>query len=80
MLGPLREMFPFKHWKEGEGQFLGKYLKQEADGGIVITQTEYAQQMQGLEISRERRRAKDAEVTEDERRQMRGSSEDSIGL
>ncbi|CAE7255667.1 RE1 [Symbiodinium sp. CCMP2592] len=50
VLAPLREMFPFKHWKEGEGQFLGKYLKQEADGGILVTQKEYAQEMKGIRV------------------------------
>ncbi|CAE7833538.1 rluD [Symbiodinium sp. KB8] len=30
----LREMFPFKHWKVGKAEFLGKWLEQQNDGSI----------------------------------------------
>ena len=73
VIKPLKEMFPFKHWKSGEGQFLGKYLKQQADFSITITQAEYAAQLKAIEISRERRRQKGEPITESERQQMRGA-------
>ena len=73
VVGPLKEMYPFKHWKVGEGEFLGKYLKQEPDGSIKITQHAYAQQFRALSISRERRRNKSDAITEEERTQMRGA-------
>ncbi|CAE7519486.1 zdhhc15, partial [Symbiodinium sp. CCMP2456] len=69
---PLKDMFPFKHWKVGSGEFLGKQLKQQADGSITISQKSYAQQQKGLEISPERRREKHELITEEERQQMRG--------
>ncbi|CAE7907146.1 RE1, partial [Symbiodinium necroappetens] len=69
---PLKELFPFKHWKVGSGEFLGKQLQQQADGSIKISQCSYAQQQQGLNISRERKRDKHEPITEDERQQMRG--------
>ena len=72
VIKPLKEMFPFKHWKVGHGEFLGKQLKQQADGSIIISQGEYATQQRGLEISRERRREKSEKISEDETQQMRG--------
>ena len=69
---PLKKLFPFKHWKVGSGEFLGKQLQQQADGSIKISQCSYAQQQQGLNISRERKRDKHEPITEDERQQMRG--------
>ncbi|CAE7298082.1 GIP [Symbiodinium sp. CCMP2592] len=72
VLEPLRKMFPFKHWKTGSGDFLGKQLQQQADSSIRISQCEYAKQLKGISLSRERRREKEESVTEDERRQMRG--------
>ena len=72
VLKPLRSMFHFKHWKSGAGEFLGKKLEQKPDGSIVIDQCEYARQVKGIDICRERRREKSEPITEDERRQMRG--------
>ncbi|CAE7239733.1 TY1B-A [Symbiodinium sp. CCMP2592] len=72
VIKPLKEMFPFKHWKVGQGEFLGKQLKQQTDGSIIISQGEYAAQQRGLEISRERRREKSEKISEEERAQMRG--------
>ncbi|CAE7666546.1 GIP [Symbiodinium sp. CCMP2456] len=72
VLQPLRSMFPFKHWKVGAGEFLGKQLEQKPDGSIVISQGEYARQVKGIDMCRERRREKSEPVTEDERRQLRG--------
>ena len=69
---PLKKLFPFKHWKVGSGEFLGKQVQQQADGSIKISQCSYAQQQQGLNISRERKRDKQEPITEDERQQMRG--------
>ncbi|CAE7879526.1 GIP, partial [Symbiodinium microadriaticum] len=72
VLKPLREMYPFKHWKVGKGEFLGKMLEQQSDGSICIQQSEYAKQFKGLDLSRLRRREKSDKVTEEERTQMRG--------
>ncbi|OLQ02761.1 Copia protein [Symbiodinium microadriaticum] len=72
VLKPLRNMFPFKHWKTGSGDFLGKKLEQQPDGSIKISQCDYARQMKGIDLSRSRRREKTEAVSEDERRQMRG--------
>ena len=72
LLGKLRQRFPFKHWKEREGEFLGRYIKQCDNGEILIGQEEYASKLKPIEIARERRRQKDSAVTEAERRQLRG--------
>ena len=37
VLKPLRNTFPFKHWKTGSGDFLGKKLEQQPDGSIRIS-------------------------------------------
>ncbi|CAE7838462.1 GIP [Symbiodinium sp. CCMP2592] len=68
----LKAMFPFKHWKMKEGEFLGKTLQQQSDGSIRIHQREYAKQLKGLSLSRERRRELSESVSEEERRQLRG--------
>ena len=72
LLGKLRQRFPFKHWKEREGEFLGRYIKQCDNGEILVSQEEYASKLKPIEIGRERRRQKDSVVTESERRQLRG--------
>lgn len=68
----LRDKYPFKHWKVGGGSFLGRELKQLDDGTIVCGQKEYAQKVETIRISKDRRKEKDSEVTEKERRQLRG--------
>ncbi|CAE7563942.1 TY1B-PL [Symbiodinium natans] len=70
---PLRQMFPFKHWKTQQGEFLGKWLEQQSDGSIKISQEQYASSAKGIEISKERRREKSELVDESERQQMRAA-------
>ena len=69
----LREMFPFKHWKVGKAEFLGKWLEQQNDGSIKVSQEQYASELQSLVISQERRRQKEERVTESERQNMRAA-------
>ena len=38
ILEPLRKRFPFKHWKVGEAEFLGRKLKQKEDFSIECDQ------------------------------------------
>ena len=38
----LRNKYPFKHWVEKEGSFLGRKLKQHGDFSITIDQKDYA--------------------------------------
>ena len=68
----LKNRYPFKHWKTGGGMFLGRRLYQNDDYSIVCDQKEYAEQVQTIKISKERRRQKDEPVTEPERRKLRG--------
>lgn len=72
VLDKLRDAFPFKHWKSGQGEFLGRHLKQQNDGSIVISQQEYSSKLQTTEISRERRREKHGKLTEKEISKLRG--------
>lgn len=69
----LREMFPFKHWKTGSGEFLGKWLEQQKDGSIKISQEQYASSLQSVVIKQERRREKDQKLTEQEKGEMRAA-------
>ena len=64
--------FRLKHWKSGQGEFLGRHLKQQNDGSIVISQQEYSGKLQTTEISRERRREKHGKLTEKEISKLRG--------
>ena len=67
----LKGLYPFKHWKEGSGEFLGKVLKQEASGEIVISQMEYATELKGIHMSAARKKERGESVTDEERQQMR---------
>ena len=51
ILKPLKEKYPFKHWHEKKGNFLGRWLEQLPNGDITIQQTEYAKSVKGIEIS-----------------------------
>ena len=68
---PLQKKYPFKHVKVGEGEFLGKMLKQNSDYSISITQRDYAEAVTCIPISKERRKHKDQETTEQEKGQLR---------
>lgn len=72
VLSKLKQRYPFKHWKVGSGMFLGRRLNQLEDFSIVCDQKEYAEQVQTIHISKERRRQKQMPVTESERRKLRG--------
>ena len=71
VLKRLREMFPFKHFKKREGEFLGRHLRQDKEFAIHVSQKEYSESLECLKLSRERRRQREAAVSEDERKQMR---------
>jgi hypothetical protein len=67
-----KTLYPFKTWKVSEGEFLGKYLKQEKNFDIVISQQNYAANMKVLTIGKERRKQKDQPCTEEEKSALRG--------
>eukprot|EP00435_Cladocopium_sp_Y103_P013790 s2127_g3.t1 len=50
----LRERFPFRKWRTGEGEFLGTMYKQLDNGEIVYHQKEYAEHIRPISISKER--------------------------
>ena len=72
ILGKLRQKYPFKHWKQGCGKFLGRWLEQNQDGSIVCSQEEYANSVQTVFISKERRKQKGDSLTNQELHQYRG--------
>ena len=72
VLQQLKQKFPFKHWNVDSGMFLGKQLVQQEDFSIVCDQKEYADQVQTIHISKDRRKEKEEQVTEAERRKLRG--------
>ena len=73
IMGSLRERYPFKHFKKQAGEFLGRHVRQTEDFAIHVEQKDYAEQVECLSLSKERRRHRESEVTEDERRQMRAA-------
>ena len=73
VLRRLREAFPFKHFKKKAGDFLGRFLQQGEDFSIHVSQKEYAENLECIKVSRDRRKQRDAEVTEEERKQMRAA-------
>lgn len=58
--------------KYSEGESLGKVLKQHEDGRIVVQQKEYAETLECIPTSKERRRERNRETTPKEKTQMRG--------
>ena len=73
IMEPLRAKFPFKHWKVGEGEFLGKKLVQQESGEIRVCQQDYANMVECIPLTKERRGETDSEITESERKAMRGA-------
>ena len=71
--GKIRKHYPFKHFKRGSGEFLGRRLMQLEDGTIKVAQSGYAGQLEVVGISRERRRQRESPITEEERSKMRGT-------
>ena len=67
----LKNSFPFKHWVDGQGQFLGRTLRQCDNGSIEIGQQEFCEKLQPCDISRERRRQKAERITDRETTQLR---------
>ena len=55
VLAPLKSKYPFKHWHKSKGMFLGKQLEQQSNYDIHVQQTEYAQTIQGVKLSIERK-------------------------
>ena len=71
IVAELRKRYPFKHWFQKEGTFLGKKLEQKENGDIWISQKEYAQQVHGMKLSSERKKDKNEPTTNEEKQQMR---------
>ena len=72
VLSQLRVRYPFKHWKAGGGKFLGRMLTQRSGGSIVCSQKEYAEHVETISLTKERRKQKDEPVTPSERKKLRG--------
>ena len=51
---------------------MGKFLKQRDDHSIVVQQKEYADTLESIHITKERRKEKDSETTAAEKTQVRG--------
>ena len=68
---PLKKLYPFKHWHQKKGDFLGRWVEQKENGDIVISQSEYASKLKGIDIDTKRKRDRNAETNDDEKQQMR---------
>ena len=66
VLKQLKETFPFKHWKHGGGEFLGRTIVREKDGGIRVHQREYCAKLKTIDLDRVRKRNKEDTLTEQE--------------
>ena len=71
IINALKMKYPFKRWKMGKGEFLGRLLEQQDDFSIMVSQTDYAKKVQTAKISKERRRLKDEPLTSTELKQYR---------
>ena len=68
----LKQKYPFKHWKRNSGEFLGRTIEKKENGEIWIGQQEYCEKLQVIEISKERKRQREENLTENEKSKMRG--------
>ena len=50
----LKNRFPFRKWRTGEGEFLGIVYKQLDNGEVVFHQKEYAEYIRPISIAKER--------------------------
>ena len=67
----LREKYPFGSHKKTEFTFTGLHIKQHADFGISVDQTQYVKDIAPIQLTRERRLQQDDPVTENERQSLR---------
>ena len=68
----LNENYRMGKFSKGDGRFVGKDIKYNRDGRILIHQPAYAQKIQPITLSKERRLQKLSECTEEEITQLRG--------
>lgn len=71
VLQQLRDKFPFKHWKKGNGEFLGRRLQQKSDYSIEVDQSGYSKLVEVAKISKERKKDKGQLLTDQETKQLR---------
>ena len=69
---PLKKKYLFKHVTVGNGEFLGKKLVQNHDFGVTIHQREHARDLECIHVSKERRKQRQDQTTDEEKSQMRG--------
>ena len=67
----LQEKYPFGSHKKTEFTFTGLHIKQHADFGISVDQTQYVKDIAPIQLTRERRLQHDDPVTENERQSLR---------
>ena len=58
VLNKLRETYPFKHWVQKKGEFLGRRLVQKEDFSTEVDQQTYSNSVQTILISKDRRKEK----------------------
>ena len=71
VLTPFNSKYPFKHWRKFKGMLRGKQLEQQSNYDIHVQQTEYAQTIQGIKLSMERKKQRYENTYDDEKKQMR---------
>ena len=71
-IAQLESKFPFGSKKEGSFQFTGIRLQQKADSSIELDQSKYVEDIPAIDITRDRRKNPNAEVSNDERQSLRG--------
>ena len=68
----LEKKFPFGTKRERKFTFTGISIEQEHDGRIHLDQREYINNINPINVSRDRRKGEDQKVTEPERQELRG--------
>ena len=71
IVAPLKKKYPFKHWHEGKGDFLGRWLEQQDNFDIHVHQKEYAKKLNGIQLDAARKKQGDMKTTDQEKKEMR---------
>ena len=70
----LRQRFTFGKLETGSGRFLGRDLRQQADGSIWIDQVDYIDKIVTVDIPKDRRMDKSSPLSDDERSLLRAKA------
>ena len=71
-ISTLEKRFPFGSQRQGSFTFTGIHVLQEANGEIILSQKEYIQDINPIDVPKDRRKTPESPVTKQELQDLRG--------